>query len=150
MIDGMATGVQYRLLVVIAKSLQKQGVLQIAFDKLLATGKKVTRRQLFLGIDNSLFKGSAVLACLGNTHEHYTVIIGVTKTRYLLHDSDGLCWVSKKCLGVSTNPKSFRHLIYPKSVIALALQRNHAASTNGTSAARLTKQEKLTNDQCPR
>ena len=57
------------------------------------------RDLLFQAIEDSLERGAAVIVSLENKHDHYTVIVGYTATRFYLSDSDGLRWLSKACFG---------------------------------------------------
>jgi hypothetical protein len=52
---------------------------------------------------------------------HYTVVCGITNDSLLLFDSGCSYWISKRVCGVPGDGSGARHIIYPTSLMALAL-----------------------------
>ncbi|WP_267396514.1 MULTISPECIES: hypothetical protein [unclassified Sphingomonas] len=68
-------------------------------------------------VEAALNRGAVVLIWLDGHHDHYTVVRGHTRSRFLLHDSAGLQWLNKKHCGLA--PGNQRHRIDSYWVIAL-------------------------------
>ncbi|HUE79667.1 MAG TPA: hypothetical protein VMN38_08550 [Sphingomicrobium sp.] len=49
----------------------------------------------------------------------YSVVSGYTDASFLLFDSSGACWISKRVTGVPGDCEGARHVIYPTSFLAL-------------------------------
>lgn len=66
---------------------------------------------------DKLADGSALIVCLSKTLSHFTVLCGMTPSRAILFDSDGLRWLDRRTLGIGGKPRNCRHIIVARSVI---------------------------------
>lgn len=73
--------------------------------------------QIMSGIADRISFGSALILELRRTWRHYTVISGISPSRVLLFDSDGLRWVERRALGTTTNYDDRRHYVRLSSVL---------------------------------
>ncbi|MBA4492113.1 hypothetical protein [Paracoccus sp. S1E-3] len=73
------------------------------------------RKALLAIIDAALDDGHVVIAGLGHTHEHVSVIVGRTPSRYMLNDSDGLRWIARRSIGTKHSKR--RHRLGPRDII---------------------------------
>jgi hypothetical protein len=97
--DGMEVGAQFRLTKVVAREARRLTGLKLSIKRPdLPTGA-FTREGLLSVLDTGLHGGAAIIACLGHTHDRYTVIVGRSPTRYYLCDSYGLQWIDRASLG---------------------------------------------------
>jgi hypothetical protein len=48
----------------------------------------------------------------------YSVVSGYTDASWLLFDSGGACWISKRVTGVPGDCEGARHILYPASFLA--------------------------------
>lgn len=74
------------------------------------------RKALLAIIDAALDEGHVVIAGLGHTHEHVSVIVCGTPSRYMLNDSDGLRWIARRSIGTHYS-KRRRHRLGPRDII---------------------------------
>jgi hypothetical protein len=63
--------------------------------------------------------GAPVIFELRKTYHHYTVIAGLSPSRVLLFDSDGLRWVERRALAMTPNCNHRRHYAPPASLLAV-------------------------------
>lgn len=75
------------------------------------------RKRLLAVIDDALAHGHAVIAGLGHTHEHVSVIVGGTPSRFMLSDSDGLRWIARGSVGTENSIR--RHRLGPRDIIVV-------------------------------
>ena len=73
------------------------------------------RKALLAIIDAALEEGHAVIAGLGHTHEHVSVIVRGTASRYMLNDSDRLRWIARRSIGTKHSKR--RHRLGPRDII---------------------------------
>jgi hypothetical protein len=75
--------------------------------------------QFMSGITERLDHGSALILELRKTWHHYTVIVGISPSRVLLFDSDGLKWVERRAVATTPNCDHRRHFAHPASLLAV-------------------------------
>lgn len=75
--------------------------------------------QIMSGIAHRLSLGTAVIVELRKRLYHYSVIAGMSPSRVNLFDSDGLRWVERRALTVSSNCKHRRHYVPTASLLAV-------------------------------
>lgn len=73
------------------------------------------RKALLAFINDALDEGHVIIAGLGHTHEHVSVIVGGTASRYTLNDSDGLRWIARRSIGTKHSKR--RHRLGPRDII---------------------------------
>ncbi len=78
-----------------------------------------TRQQFMSAIKERLDQGSALIFELRKTWHHYTVIAGLSPSRVLLFDSDGLRWIKRRAVAVTPNCVHQRHYAPPTPVLAV-------------------------------
>lgn len=109
-IGGMEDELVFELAQHMAESLQKW--LGRAVDVSPGTWR---RKALLAIIDAALEEGHAVIAGLGHTHEHVSVIVRGTPSRYILNDSDELRWIARQSIGTKHSQR--RHRLGPRDII---------------------------------
>jgi hypothetical protein len=119
--DGMRFGLQLRLTRVLAKTMADMTGLRFHIEKPLFGQKACNRQHLIQAIEQGIMAGSAVMLCLENTYDHYTVVSGYSPSRFYLHDSDGLSWVARGSVGLAKPVYMHRHCINPKAVVHIML-----------------------------
>ena len=120
MIKGMSAKKQRKLASHLLDALcQRTGVKLVARSRPSASGGP-RRLQLFRTIEDSLAEGAAVLVCLQNTHNHFTVVVGCSETRLYVADSDGLHWFLKSSFGLCEGRKTFRNCVYFSDVFEIS------------------------------
>ena len=122
--SGMTVFTQYRLTRAVIRTLRDDRGVSIKVNRPLANHWDAKRNRLFKCLDKSLEQGLPVIICLGNTLRHFSVIVGKTPSRYVLHDSACLKWISRDAIGMASGSDTHRHLIEPKSVIVVSLQES--------------------------
>lgn len=100
----------------VAVTRQRMGVL-LGVERLFVG--QPGREAAFATIEQAIMRLRVpMLLCRGG---HYTVISGFTRSSFLLCDSSGACWVSKRVCGVPDDHEGARHVIYPGSFLALVV-----------------------------
>ena len=89
------------------------------------------RKALLAILDDALDKDCAVIAGLGHTHEHVSVIVGGTASRYMLNDSDGLRWIARRSIGTKHSKR--RHRLGPRDIIIVKRQTGSVSRPNPDS-----------------
>lgn len=89
------------------------------------------RKRLLAVVDDALAHGHAVIAGLGHTHEHVSVIVRGTPSRYTLSDSDGLRWIARSSVGTEDSKR--RHRLGPHDIIIVKLTTGSVARPNSDS-----------------
>lgn len=69
---------------------------------------------------NEIETGHPVCALFGGALDHYTVLSGVSDTRYQFFDSTGLSWVRRSSCEFSGGKKKARHRIKRRSLFSVA------------------------------
>ena len=111
-IKGMSAKRQRKLARVLVEALlQRTGVELLVRSRHLNTGSS-HRVQTFEAIENSLQRGAAVMIRLRNTHNHFTVVVGCSRTRLYVADSDGLHWLSRRSFGPCDDRKTYRNCVH--------------------------------------
>lgn len=112
-IGGMEDDLVFELAHHMAESLQKW--LGRTVDVSLPKPGAWRRKALLAFIDAALDDSHVVIAGLGHTHEHVSVIVGGTPSRYMLNDSDGLRWIARRSIGTKHSKR--RHRLGPRDII---------------------------------
>jgi|GEM_PF-3000352 len=121
LIGGMGLRLQRDLAVHLTKEAAALTGTTYATRALHGKGARAGRDALFQAIEGSLRLGAAVVVCLENTFQHYTVIVGQSPTRFYLFDSDGLRWVERRSLGLCGGEgATLRHCIRANTAFAIA------------------------------
>lgn len=117
-------------------------------DKLVARANLVTNTALRITtlsgtgmapeefIKSELSRNAPLCARLKGPFDHYTVISGMTDTRYLLTDSSGLSWINRSSLKIRTGSASARFKIQSKSLFSISSTKaamNSIEQTDGSS-----------------
>lgn len=77
--------------------------------------------QIMSGIAHRLSLGTAVIIELRKTLYHYTVIVGISPSRVILFDSDGLHWIERRSFGICDRGSQLRHCISLASLIEVSV-----------------------------
>ena len=128
-IGGMEDELVFALAQHMAESLQKW--LGRAVDVSRPKPCAWRRKALLAIIDDALDKDCAVIAGLGHTHEHVSVIVGGTPSRYMLNDSDGLRWIARRSIGTKHSKR--RHRLGPRDIIIVKRQTGSVSRPNPDS-----------------
>lgn len=89
-VDGMDWPTLRSLTVILCLQASVKPV-RVAIDRLPYSAPLETRRQ---AVQRSIAKQNPIIVNIDD-RSHYSVIVGVSETRYYLHDSAGGCWVPK-------------------------------------------------------
>ncbi len=102
----------------VAKAAVLTGMRLVA-RRVFASASKPSCEDIVGAMRSRLAAGSPLIIELRGVHNHYSVVAGLTPGRLRLFDSDGLKWIARRSLGVSTTDMSARHLIPPTSVVEI-------------------------------
>lgn len=119
--EGMGFGLQFRLTRRLAKAMTEMTGLRFHIERPLFGQKTCDRQHLIQAIEQGIMAGSAVMLCLENTYDHYTVVSGCSPSRFYLHDSDGLSWIARGSLGLAKPVYAYRHCINPKAMTLIGV-----------------------------
>lgn len=119
--EGMGFGLQFRLIRRLTKAMAEMTGLRFHIERPLSGQKICDRQHLIQTIELGIMAGSAVMLCLENTYDHYTVVSGYSPSRFYLHDSDGLSWIARGSVGLAKPVYKHRHCINPKAVVHIML-----------------------------
>ena len=78
-------------------------------------------------IQTQLSRNAPVCARLKGRFDHYTVISGITDTRYLLTDSNGLSWINRSSLRADAGSNSARFRIPTRCLFSISKIRAKAS-----------------------
>jgi hypothetical protein len=95
---------------------------QIVAQKMFKENDRPDQAILIDRIEVELRKGRVVVARLRNVHNHFTVIVGMSSTRFYLADSDGLQWLPKRHVGPGDAKRPFRHSLEATELYSLSYQ----------------------------
>lgn len=123
LVNGMARKRQLSLTRVLLKRAYVITGHHLVAEPFFGPHHKTSRVELLQVIESSLRGGAAVIVCLGNTYEHYTVIVGCSLARLSLADSDGLHWLPKAHVGSCRDSKTYRHCIRSQGAFKIILQK---------------------------
>lgn len=111
--NGMGCSIQRKLLKHIVKRARKLTGLYIQCDKI-----EVTQYGWQEKITNNIKNGYAVNLVLEGAYDHFTVVSGVTETKFILFDSLQFKWVYKRNCFLQNSASKKRHAINTKSIIS--------------------------------
>lgn len=116
---GVAHKLWVKLIAELAFKAAKLLRLPISVDQPFKTIEAVSLDTMIEIVRFSIRERRAVLVLLRGAYEHYSVIGGVTATRFQLFDSYGYHWISLSRCGVGDAPA--RHQIHVRSLTVLGL-----------------------------
>lgn len=123
LINGMARKRQLSLTRTLVKQVSAITGHDLVVEPLTGPQNTATRVALLQVIENSLLEGDAVIVCIENTHDHYTVVIGSSLARLTLADSDGLHWLPISHVGPCMGSVAYRHCIRSRGAVRVGVQR---------------------------
>lgn len=115
--SGMTPAVQYRLTCKLAKEAGRLSGTAWEVTRPARTQTSFDRGELLRTLDLGLTAGAALVVCLENALDHYSVIIGRSAARYYLHDSSGLRWIARRSLGAQRD--AARHQIRRNGIVQI-------------------------------
>ena len=113
---GMGCSLQKKLLKYTVKRARKLTGLSIQSEKI-----EVTQYSWQEEISENIKNGFAVNLVLEGAYNHFTVIAGVSDTKFELFDSLSFKWVRKDNCSLPDSDNKFRHCLNPKSLIAIGI-----------------------------
>lgn len=113
---GMGCSLQRKLLKHIVKKASKLSKLSFRYERI-----EVTQENWQYKVKSKVQSGHAVNLVLEGAYNHFTVITEVTDIRFELFDSYGFKWVRRDTCCLRNCDKKKRHLINPKSLVAIGI-----------------------------
>lgn len=113
---GMGCSLQKKLLKHIVKRANNLTSLSIAYEKI-----EVTQYDWKEKISASIENGCAVNLVLQGAYDHFTVVSGVTETKFMLFDSLNFKWVNKNNCYLKNSTGKKRHEIKAKSIFSIRI-----------------------------
>lgn len=123
MLGGMKPKLWIKLTKYLLRQYEQATSLRIETLKLIETGKKA-EGEVWAHISRHVQRGSPVLIELEGRHAHFSVIVGLTESRVILFDSDGLCWLHRYKCGFSIKTDASTHYLIVKRSSSLTITKS--------------------------